>query len=608
MAAGHGRGHAARQPPPVVAGPEQLQFGQMEPVSGPYQAQVPLSLEAAAAKGLEDYMQTGYMPAQVRESGMAVRSCLHRARASIRSSASQKCMPAAAAAIPSASAGPAAGILLPRPAACFCGFCLGRSTPSVPTGPQHCHAAAVCPCATAACAPGLGGTSSPTPMAQSAAHASACDILRILCLSPPCPLSNGSLSSGPSTAEPGTPADLAAVKSAGRRKQGLQERCPGCRSQAHRGRLMMQGMGPHQLSRRLAVPRSLSALRHRPWQQGPCQTERRRQCQRPHSIHSLRHPARRVRKDLPQNLCQRRSRRGAQLGAGLAQVCCQPPLAEFCCLQKGRSFHELLLLASAKACELMSSSIQGQQHAIVPSCSPERHFCCPRHHLFDVRYHARSISFTSAGTLSQSRSSATGQPNHSSMSSAERSYSSASSQEPEARQSHLPQPDHRPAKTPGAQAAATAAPAHQPVADTALADGRQPSKEPQTQPEDALTDAPATPEAQAEPARSQARQPASEASAAHRVAEEAGPCEEAAAVKPAAAWGTAPGGSAWGQKKSFAQILAADAGGRALLAAPRKGPPSRPLAQVGCSEHCGRTHSTVSNERGSPAGSGADES
>ena len=39
----------------------------MEPVSGPYQAQVLLSLEAAARKGLEDYMQTGYMPAQVRD-------------------------------------------------------------------------------------------------------------------------------------------------------------------------------------------------------------------------------------------------------------------------------------------------------------------------------------------------------------------------------------------------------------------------------------------------------------------------------------------------------------------------------------------------------------
>ena len=166
------------------------------------------------------------------------------------------------------------------------------------------------------------------------------------------------------------------------------------------------------------------------------------------------------------------------------------------------------------------------------------------------------------------------------MSSAGRSYSSASSQELEARQSHLLQPDTRPAGTTGAQAGATAAPAHQPAADTALADGGQLSREPQKQPEDALTDAPATPEAQAEPARSQTGQAASEASAAHGAAEVAGPREEAAAVKPAAAWGAAPVG-AWGQKKSFAQILAADAGGRSSLAAPRKAPPARPLAQVG---------------------------
>ena len=39
MAAGHGRGY-----PSAMAGPEQLQFGQMEPISGPYQAQVLLSL------------------------------------------------------------------------------------------------------------------------------------------------------------------------------------------------------------------------------------------------------------------------------------------------------------------------------------------------------------------------------------------------------------------------------------------------------------------------------------------------------------------------------------------------------------------------------------
>ena len=187
------------------------------------------------------------------------------------------------------------------------------------------------------------------------------------------------------------------------------------------------------------------------------------------------------------------------------------------------------------------------------------------------------------------------------MSSAERSYSSASSQEVEARQSHLPQPDHRPAETPGAQAAATAAPAHQPVADTALADD---SKEPRKQPEDALTDAPATPEAHAEPARSQGGPPASEASAAHRAAEEAGPQEEAAAVKPAAAWGAASGGGAWGQKKSFAQILAADAGGRASLAPRKRAPPARPLTQVGRSEHRGITNATASNEWGSPAGSG----